>query len=406
MPQDAPGGSKGTGAMATRATIDLVYFDAGGGHRAAAQALEAVIREQRRPWQVRLVHLRQVLDPQGLFRRYTGLDPEDLYNKRLARGWTSTFAQELKLLQAAIRFAHPLLVRTMQRHWLHTEPDLVVSLVPQFNRALHASLGAALPGVPMVTVLTDLADTPPHFWIEPGQPQHIVCGTPRALAQARAAGHPLPRLHLTSGMLLRPDFYRPAGVEREAERQRLGLAGAGPVGVVMFGGHGGRAMLTIARQLPDVPLVLMCGHNHALAQRLRALPAAAPRVVVEFTPDVAHWLRLGDFFVGKPGPGAISEALHCGLPLILAHNRSTMPQERYNVEWVRTQGVGVVQPSFASVRAAVAEVCARLPELRERVRAIDNRAVFELPEILQAVLMEAQQAPPRQWVAPAAAAVA
>jgi len=40
------------------------------------------------------------------------------------------------------------------------------------------------------------------------------------------------------------------------------------------------------------------------------------------------------------------------------------------------------------------------------VRAIDNRAVFELPEILQSVLMEAQQAPPRQWVAPVAAAVA
>ena len=44
--------------------------------------------------------------------------------------------------------------------------------------------------------------------------------------------------------------------------------------------------------------------------------------------------------------------------------------------------------------------------LRARVAAIDNRAVFELPEILQSVLMEAQQAPPRQWVAPAAAAVA
>lgn len=392
--------------MATRATIDLVYFDAGGGHRAAAQALQAVIGEQRRPWRVRLVHLRHVLDPQGLFRRYTGIDPEDLYNKRLARGWTLSFAQELKVLQAAIRYAHPLLVRSLQQHWLRTEPDLVVSLVPHFNRALHDSLGAALPGVPMVTVLTDLADIPPHFWIEPEQPQHIVCGTPRALAQARAAGHPLHRLHLSSGMILRPDFYRPPRVDRDAERQRLGLAGAQPVGVVMFGGHGGRAMLTIARQLADVPLVLMCGHNRTLAQRLRALPATAPRVVVEFTDDVAHWLRLGDFFVGKPGPGAISEALHCGLPVILTLERSTMPQERYNVEWVRAQGVGVVHPSFATVRAAVAEVSARLPELRARVAAIDNRAVFELPEILQSVLMEAQQLPLRQWAVPRAGATA
>ena len=65
-------------------TIDLVYFNAGGGHRAAAQALQQVIRDQRRPWNVRKVNLTEVLDPQGRFRRVTGMEPEDLYNKRLA----------------------------------------------------------------------------------------------------------------------------------------------------------------------------------------------------------------------------------------------------------------------------------------------------------------------------------
>jgi hypothetical protein len=50
-------------------TIDLVYFNAGGGHRSAATALETVIREQNRPWQVRLVNLFEVLDPKGVFAR-------------------------------------------------------------------------------------------------------------------------------------------------------------------------------------------------------------------------------------------------------------------------------------------------------------------------------------------------
>ena len=68
--------------------VDLVYFNAGGGHRAAAQALECAIREQGWPWKVRPVNLMEALDPQGVFRRMTGMAPEDLYNKRLARGWT------------------------------------------------------------------------------------------------------------------------------------------------------------------------------------------------------------------------------------------------------------------------------------------------------------------------------
>ena len=53
-------------------TIDLVYFNAGGGHRSAALALEAVIREQGRPWAVRLVNLMQILDPQDVFRKTMG----------------------------------------------------------------------------------------------------------------------------------------------------------------------------------------------------------------------------------------------------------------------------------------------------------------------------------------------
>ena len=45
--------------------VDLIYFNAGGGHRAAAQALEQVISSQQRPWTVRLVNLMDVLDPGG-----------------------------------------------------------------------------------------------------------------------------------------------------------------------------------------------------------------------------------------------------------------------------------------------------------------------------------------------------
>ena len=57
-------------------TVDLIYFNAGGGHRAAAQALEEAMRQ--RPWRVRMVHLTEVLDPSRTFRRITGIEPEDI----------------------------------------------------------------------------------------------------------------------------------------------------------------------------------------------------------------------------------------------------------------------------------------------------------------------------------------
>jgi hypothetical protein len=374
--------------------VDLVYFNAGGGHRASAQALQSVIGELGLSWQVRLVDLFQVLDPAQRFRRMTGLAPEDWYNRRLARGWTLGMAQELKLLQALIRMAHPTLVRRLQRHWALTRPDLVVSLIPNFNRAMFDALALARPGVPYATVLTDLADHPPHFWIEPRQPQHLICGTPRAVRQALAAGHVPERVHATSGMILRPDFYRAPLVDRAAARAQLGLDPNRPTGLVLFGGHGSRAMLTIARQLPQVQLIMLCGHNGALARQLRAMPAQAPRHVVGFTTEVPQLMDMADFFIGKPGPGSVSEAVQRGLPVIVVDNAWTMPQERYNPQWVQEHGLGIVHHSHRSIAQAVDRLLADLPALRERVRAQRNRALYEVPQILSRLLADAPAAVP------------
>lgn len=370
-------------------TVDLIYFNAGGGHRASALALEEALRRQAPSWQVRLVNLFEVLDPQDKFRALTGSAPEDWYNKRLARGWTLGMAQELKLLQGGIRLLHPMLVRQLQPHWLRTEPDLVVSLIPNFNRALHQSLASTLPGVPYVTVLTDLADLPPAFWIEREQLQHFICGTPRAVEQARALGHDAAHVHASSGMIIRPEFYAPAAIDRAQECRRLGLDPDLPTGLVLFGGHGSRAMAGIAERLASTQLILMCGHNKALAERLRKMPRIAPRLVVEFTPDIPYYMRLADFFIGKPGPGSLSEAVQMGLPVIVIDNAWTMPQERYNAEWIRDNGLGVVHGSFRTIDRAVAQLVARLDEFAARVGRIDNRALFEVPVMLERILGQA-----------------
>ena len=366
--------------------IDLVYINAGGGHRSAAAALEMAIREQARGWDVRLVNLFEVLDPQDMFRRTTGVKPEHYYNVRLARGWTLGLAQELRILQALIRLSHKSLIGQLRRHWQRTQPDLVVSLVPNFNRAMYQALGLARPHAPYATVMTDFADFPPHFWIEPHQAQHLICGTPRAVSQARAAGYDDAHVHETSGMIISPDFYRSLILDRRTEMQKLQLDPDRPTGMVMFGGHGSRVMRAIAKRLDDTQLILACGHNALLAEKLRDLRSVAPRVVVGFTSQIRHYMRLSDFFVGKPGPGSISEAVHQGLPVIVARNAWTMPQERYNTEWVEENGVGVVLDSFKAIRGGVAQVADGIEAFRANVRRIHNRAVFEIPEILERIL--------------------
>lgn len=372
-------------------SIDLIYFNAGGGHRAAARALEAVIRQRGTPWAVTRTNLFDVLDPGGQFKRLAGIDPEDIYNLRLKKGWTAGLAQELKVFQASIRLLHAPLVQRLQAYWQRRRPDLVVSLIPNFNRALAESVERSLPGVPFLTVMTDLADVPPAFWIEPDTAQHVVCGSARAVAQAQAAGVPAARIHRASGMLLHPDFYEPIALDRARERAALGLDPTRPTGIVMFGGHGSASMKTIAQQLDDRQLVLMCGHNEPLAQALRARVSAAPHAVLGFTSEVRRYLQLGDFFIGKPGPGSLSEAVHLGLPVITFRNAWTMPQERYNTDWVREHGLGRVVPSVKVLRLAVDDLLRDLDAVQARVRQLHNRAVFEVPEVMGQLLAQRAQ---------------
>jgi Glycosyltransferase family 28 C-terminal domain/Monogalactosyldiacylglycerol (MGDG) synthase len=367
-------------------TIDLVYFNAGGGHRSAAVALETVIRDLALPWDVRLVNLFEVLDPRDVFGKTTGMKPEQYYNARLARGWTLGLAQELKVLQALIRLSHKSLTAQLQRYWHKTKPDMVVSLVPNFNRTMYQALAAAWPNAPYVTILTDFADSPPHFWIEPHQAQHLICGTAKAVAQARAAGYGDTNIHATTGMIIRPDFYQDLHIDRRAEMLKLQLDPDRPTGIVMFGGHGSKAMRGIAKRLDDTQLILICGHNSVLADELRAMRARAPRVVVGFSTQIRYFMRLSDFFIGKPGPGSISEAVQQRLPVIVVRNSWTMPQERYNTEWVEQNRAGLVLDSFKNIRAAVEALTARMSVYRAGVGRIHNRAIFEIPEILERIL--------------------
>jgi hypothetical protein len=387
--------------------IDMMYFDAGGGHRASATALRAVAEQQARPWRVRLINLREVLEPADFIRRLTGVRSEDLYNGMLKRDLTAGVSPLLPLMRLLIRRTHVRNTTLLGSYWMEPRPDLVVSLIPHFNRTIFEGLRIADAhcdglATPMVTIMTDLADCPPHFWIE-AQDQFLICATAVAARQALAIGLAPQRVLRTSGMIVRPEFYNRPSICREDEQRRLGLDPRLPTGLVMFGGYGSRRMLTIAQSMaesrPAIQLIFICGHNEYLGQRLTAMKLPFPCHVEGFTQNIPYFMQLADFFVGKPGPGTLSEALVSGLPVIVARNTSTMVQERYNTEWIMQNQLGIVIRSFSEIAEAIASITdEKLSRLfRARVAMLNNRAVFEIPDILDQIV-----AMPREGLAPTA----
>ncbi len=380
------------------AQLDLIYFDAGGGHRASARALISAAEQQHRSWQINPINLRDLLEPADVIRRLTGVRVEDFYNSQLKYGLTLGTGPMLRIVQMLIRQLEPSIIRLLARHWQQSQPELVVSMIPNFNHAIleglrQADAMRARSETPLVTILTDLADCPPHFWIE-RQKQYLVCGTATAARQAIAMGHDRERVFRTSGMIVRPEFYSQIELSREAERTRLGLDPELPTGIVMFGSYGSSQMTSIARRIESAglrtQLIFLCGHNDRLRKHIESMKLSYPFHCAGFTQEIPHFMRLADFFIGKPGPGCISEALVMGLPVIVERNAWTMVQERYNTDWIAQNRLGIVLASFRQIAGAVATMLDReqLTGLRASVKAMDNRAVFEVPEILDALISQ------------------
>ena len=137
-------------------------------------------------------------------------------------------------------------------------------------------------------------------------------------------------------------------------------------------------------------LILICGRNEELAAKLRARKWSMPVNVIGFTKEVHKLMRAADFLIGKPGPGSIAEAMVRKLPVLIECNAWTLPQERYNAEWVVEKRVGIVLNNFRDVVTGVSKMlaAAKLAEFKKNVAALDNRAVFEIPEILAKLLGE------------------
>jgi UDP-N-acetylglucosamine:LPS N-acetylglucosamine transferase len=148
-------------------------------------------------------------------------------------------------------------------------------------------------------------------------------------------------------------------------------------------------MVDITKKLNEadsgVQLILICGHNQKLAAQLKGLPTRKPIAVVGFAQNVEYYMALADFFIGKPGPGSISEALQFHSPVIVECNSKTLPQERYNTEWVTEKGYGIVVPSFKKIAPAVQRLLqsATFDEFRRKASEYSNRALFEVPAILE-----------------------
>jgi 1,2-diacylglycerol 3-beta-galactosyltransferase len=238
--------------------------------------------------------------------------------------------------------AWPLIHNGLLRLFTTVQPDVIVSIHPLLTRATVRAIRTLGIPIPFITVVTDLVSIH-QSWFAAGAEGYVV---PTEEAKQLYLQHGLdPKSVYMLGMPIDPKFTHPIESKQEL-RRRFGLRTDLPVVLLVGGGDGAGGLQTAVRAISHarlpVQLLVVTGRNRRLYAHLQRTRASlrVPAKIFGFVQNMPELMHASDVIVTKAGPGTISEALACNLPIVLS---GYVPgQEEGNVDYVVKNKVGVM----------------------------------------------------------------
>ncbi len=354
----------------------FLISDTGGGHRSGAQAIGAALDEiegeTRFEWRIDDIATHCTFPLSQLGPAYSAA----LRFAPPIYGALFHATNGRRRFKSIVRFCEPLYRERLRDSFLLFKPDVIVSVHPLLNHAALRARADAGINVPIVTVITDLGRVH-EAWLMP-EADAVVVPAPEVYQRALERGVSPDRLRLL-GHPVHPKFEDVSQSKAEL-RKSLGLPPDKTIALLMAGGEGGGKLLptTLALAKSKLPfhLVIVTGRNAALKAKLEEIAPkfAIPMTILGFRNDVPSLMRAADLLVTKAGPGTLAEASITEVPVVVY---DFVPgQERGNLDYVRTNGIGVVALNSADVVQSVSRIVnnkERMAQMRLRQGSIAPR---------------------------------
>jgi 1,2-diacylglycerol 3-beta-galactosyltransferase len=378
--------------------ILILMSDTGGGHRASAEALQAVFQERySEQIQVDIIDLWTDHTPwplNQLPQSYRFIISHAPWLWKLA--WRISENQQARdpLFKAIAQWTYG----SVRRAFLRYQPDLIISVHPLMQHVPLLILKKMGWAKPFVTVVTDLT-TANMNWFHPGVDRCFVASD-EAYRRGLAAGLAPHKLRML-GLPIRPSFARQTQPKDEL-RRKLGLQVNVPTILLVSGGEGMGPVLPIANsvvtQLSQAgiagQLVVICGRNTKLQKRLKRERWALPVHVRGFVTNMPEWMAASDCIITKAGPGTIAEALISGLPIMLS---GFIPgQEEGNVPFVIENGVGAYSEDPTEIGRTITRWLgsehAVMTEMARRAKSLGRpQSTYDIVEEIAGLVLAEEQ---------------
>jgi len=324
--------------------ICIYFSDTGGGHRSAADALEAGIREllDRCPDKPDITIIKDPVAEKShpINRRFV-----ELYNYLLR--YHQPMMKYYYWLLHTIRPESGLNLALTSKFFCHTllkqAPSVVISVHPMINHCVAQAMQiTGLAGkVKLVSVITDPnAD----LWRAWACNDCDLLIAPNDVVRDKLLGWGVEDRKIeVLGMSINPAFIKPPTIDRQSFLTHLGLSSEVLTICMNAGWAGGGNMLKIYKSLAQVKrpvqVIFLCGHNTALYEQAMAAAAESdiPTAVLPFHDKMSDLMSAVDLMITKAGGLTTFEALARRLPLAIDMLTDPMPQERGTVEMLLEQ---------------------------------------------------------------------
>ncbi|MBX3081844.1 MAG: hypothetical protein KF716_09445 [Anaerolineae bacterium] len=357
--------------------ILFLMSDTGGGHRAAARAIEAALQiTHPDSFTTELVDMWKDYTPAPLnnmpafYTRWINTHPAS---------YGAQFQVNDRLFQSAAFgrwFSEQSYGRIKHLYGEHPA-DVYVCVHSVFVRpAVHALRKLALKK-PFLTVVTDYA-WPVSLWYDPQVDRCLVPVEP-AYERGLTLGMTPGQMILT-GPVVHPRFVN-LQLSKEEARNQLGWDQDARIALLVGGGEGMGPVVDTAQYIDNSvyvgQLAVVAGRNTALRVQLKSMSWRHKVHIYGFVDNMEVFLRAADVLITKAGPATITEAATIGIPMIL--NGAIEAQETVNAAYVVQNGAGLYvtePPRVARELTDLAFSETRLHELAEGAKRLAQPAAI------------------------------
>jgi 1,2-diacylglycerol 3-beta-galactosyltransferase len=321
----------------------ILMSDTGGGHRSAAEAIsEAMEHLYPGEYDVKVVDVFASFSRVPLTLSATIYALATRYSPRLW-GWFWHLSNLRCNTTIGMKIASWYVSDKVERMLDQFNPDAVASVHPILSHLVGYVLRKTNLPIPLTIVVTDLVDL--HWaWIYREANCYIVptVEARRAVLERGIPPHMVKLVGVPVGLA-----FSACKESKLGSRTKLGL-NPKSFTVLMLGGSEGTGQiydyaLAISEAKLDLQLIIIAGRNQALKRKLERIEFTTSAKVYGFVNNMPELMHSADLIITRAGPGIVSEALACGLPILVT---GCLPgQEEGNIRYVTNNNAGILVTS-------------------------------------------------------------